>query len=619
MKLKRYRDWHIKTKLLLITALIISSLLFLESILSYTQYTRNFEAESSDHVQQIIEQASLNIDNYLDDLIRLAKSPYRNDAVMRALEEEKLPSEAEQLEQRWTIENFLDEMMILPRNDILQVNIFTNEIYSISRISTFDYTQTEYKETDWYRKALSSRDPVFIPARLQRVGTGGKLPIFSLALQLRSTRNTERILGVIKVDANYRGIEEILNKIDMGKEGGLLLTDDRNSTIYSSLKGTQIEPFLAAAGASISNGGQTTIAGKGYLLNSVSIPRVGWKLVAVNSLDELNQKSRLTRNITLVIALVCSLFAILVLSIFIRNFLKPLFAIVRLMKEINHGNLSVRFTERRSDEIGYLGSSFNGLVIKVSDMLERNTSLIKEVYEARLLQQEAQFKALHNQIRPHFIFNTLNMISLLMQSGKQEQAIDHIHKLSSILRSITTWDREVTLRQEIGLLTNYISIQSSRYEGRLACLIDIDEQWYDMPIPPLLFQPIVENAVIHGCEAKREKTTIRIASLVDHNDLMFQISDDGGGMNAETLRNLRQKIAEPLDSPAGIANGSADLQKRFSGMGVGLINVHQRIRLRYGERYGLKIESEPGAGTTVTIRLPLPDGKRQTGKKEDHL
>ncbi|WNR45927.1 sensor histidine kinase [Paenibacillus roseipurpureus] len=592
---RKYKDWSIKSKLLIMTGMLILCSVIVVSLLSYIQYTGDFEKRSADSVQQIMEQVSLNIDSYLDDLSRLSVAPYRNREVMAALEKNTEGSEIDTLIKTRTIESFLDEIMIIPRNDIINVFVLTDSIYASGKEQINLNTTVDYTNFDWYRSAYSTRESIFIPTHLQQIIKNPKRKVFSIVSQLRSTKDTERIIGVIKVDANYSGIESICNKVRMGEKGGLFIIDGNRNLIFSNFSEGNEQDFYSAI---LSHGVSNTKIKQGkesYLLNAVSIPRSNWTIVAINSVSELNKNASQTRNKAYLMALFSSLLAILVLIFFIKRFLNPLLDIVKLTKEINRGNLSITFPEHRNDEIGYLSSSFNKMILRIKDMFEQNTRLVGEVYEANFLQKEAQITALFNQIRPHFIFNTLNMISLLMQSGKQEKAVDHINKLSSLLRSMATWDTEITVGQEMNLLHAYLSIQKSRFEGRLMYSISIDESLFEYQIPSFLLQPAVENAVIHGCERKRGMTNITIRSKVEDDLLYFYIEDDGKGMDATILEKLRVKV-EQLNVQ--------DVDSRKSGTGIGLINVNKRIKMKYGVVYGLSIDSIPDRGTCVTITLP---------------
>jgi len=580
---------------------------FFVSVLSYLQYTPDFSNQSSARIDQTIDQVSINIDTYLDDLFRLSLSPYRNDAVMKALERSEQESDIRQLEKRWMVEQFLDDMMIIPRKDIWGVMILTDDIYYSGRINPGSLGIENYRQFDWFQAALKTQDQIYIPTH-QQAGSGLRdIKLFSIVKQIRSTQNTQDILGVIKVDANYKGIEDIASRVDMGIDGGLYILDESDRVIYSSTKDhKQHQAALAQLTDPLGEELTVNTEHSKYLVNRADLPRFGWTIVAIHSYEELNKNASHTRDIAFLMAVICSLLAIGVLYYFVKKVMNPLLAIVKLMKEVERGNLNVRFPHQRSDEIGYLGNSFNALVIKISDMLNTNTSLVKEVYEAQLLQKEAQIRTLFNQIRPHFIFNTLNMISLSMQSGKQDRAIDHIEKLSSILRSMTDWDREIPLQRELELLNAYLGIQSSRYEGRLTYVINIDHKLRPCLIPALLLQPIVENAVIHGCETRRGLTTIQIEGHIEKQSMVFHVTDDGGGMDAHTLNHLRGRLEESgsIEQNLNREHDVDRLSHSSGGTGIGLVNVHRRIQLRYGKPYGIEVDSQQDVSTRVTITLP---------------
>ena len=586
-RIKSYRDWGIMTQLIAMTSLLLFLSVFFESYLSYTQYTRDFQRQSSDKVQQIIDQVSFNVDTYLNDLYRLTLFPYRNAEIMRALEEPPAETELAQLEKRRLIENYLEEILIYPREDILRVSIVTDRIYASARLPTKLIPDEKMEAYDWYKRALATQEYIFVPARDNEFfRSSGKVEVFSVVKQLRSTSNTQNILGVIKADANYNAIVDIVERAEMGWGGGLYIVDEYGDFIYAS-NDTHKDKAITALASGRSEDDR-------YLFNIAAIPRVDWRIVAVNSVHEMNREASHTRNRALLFSIGSALLFIVLLILFVRSFLKPLLSIVKLIREVEMGKLNVLFKSGRRDEMGYLGAAFNRLVARIGEMLQEKTVLVKEVYETKLLQQEAQINALYSQIQPHFIFNTLNLISLLMQSGMQDKAIQHINGLSSILRSMSQWHKEIPLGKELELLHAYLSIQSSRYEGRLSYRIDIAPELHPVPVPALLLQPLAENAVLHGCERQKEPTTILIVSRVDEGRLFVEVRDNGPGMDEDTLQRLNRKLEGTEDH--GMAGASHD--------GIGLVNVNNRIKVKYGQEYGLRIDSTINEGTTVVLSIP---------------
>ncbi|XID92615.1 sensor histidine kinase [Paenibacillaceae bacterium WGS1546] len=569
------------------------------TLLSYDRYTDDFQKQSNERTKQILDQVSLNIDNYIDDLFRLSLSPYNNLQVLQLLDSPAPETEYEQLKRERQIEDFLNQMIVTPRLDILQVYIITaDQVYMNGRAVNVEPLDADFRHEEWYELALSTQSPIFLPAR-KTIKSNPGVEVFSVVKQLRSLKDTTKPLAVIKVDANYSGIANIADKVDLGTRGGLLIADRNENVIYSSVRDMDVGKLYESTRTSSASQFLLKEQGEDYLVASSEIERAGWTVVSLNSVDELNHGAVVTRNFTIAIAALCSLVACVVLFFMIRAFLRPMLQMVALMKQVKLGNLSVRFPGHRSgDEIAYLGNSFNSMLERIEEMMNENTRLAKEVFETRYLQKEAQIHALVSQIRPHFIYNTLHTIGALIQVGRAEQATDNLEKLSFVLRGFASIDQSIPLRKEIELLEAYLGIQKSRFGERLAYEIDVDPALWELRIPAILLQPIVENSVVHGCEERRETTTIRIAASFEGRVLALSVRDDGSGIPEDRLLALRDRMQAGFE-PALEAAGKWELKR-----GIGLTNVHNRLRMRYGEAYGLKIDSAHGRGTTVTATLP---------------
>lgn len=583
-------------KLLLITSLLILCPVVVASTISYSQYTKNLEQKSAESNYQNIVQLSYSLNSYLDQLFQFSGTIYYNNDMMNGLESHPGTIYGK-LQKERTIEEQLGETFINARNDILSAYIVSdNEIYRAGIYDeSIDYG-TDYKAFSWYQKALKSNSAIYVPTHSEEFVLNPQHKVFSIVRRINSIRKTGALLGVLKIDADYSTIQSICDKIQMGADGGLLIEDENKSIIYSSVVNKDCVELNQLAVKNKNNCNTVTLQGKPYLMSSINIPESNWTIISISSVDELNQSATQTRNVTFLIALLCSAIAIMILLFFIRSFLNPLLKIVKLMKEVQTGDLTVFFPEKRKDEIGYLGSSFNKMIRQINEMMKENTDLVKEVYETKLLQNEAQINALYSQIKPHFLFNTLNMISLLIRCNKTDVALDSIDKLSDLLRCMTHFDREITVKEEINLLNAYLSIQSTRYHDRLAYSIDIDERLYSFVIPALTFQPIVENTIVHGCERQKAKTVITITSQINQDTIEFRIEDNAGGIDAETLALLQEKINHCEYESGRDAKGKG---------GVGLLNVNKRLKMKFGDQYGLKIDSVNGR-TCVRAVLPKP-------------
>ena len=611
------RTWSIRFQLMAMTGFLIVLSVSLVSALSYARYVEDFRRQTAAEIRQTLEQLSMNVEGYLDDLFRLSLAPYYNDALMDTLETPPPSEEMAQLGRRRRIEDALDEMMILPRKDILSVYLLADEIYRGGRYPASMDDAQDRQSFAWYRSALLTKETLFVPTHLEQLVENPKYRVFSIVKRLNSLHADNRPLGVIKVDANYSGIEAICRKIGTGHGGSLFILDENGAVVYDSGSGKtrtagaglidvsdgQIDPVLlpSLSAQQAKPEDAVQIGAHRYLLSRVEIASARWSIYSLTDLAELNRNAASTRNRTFWMALACAVFALLILLLFTQRFLHPLFEIVALMRRVEGGDLAVAFPGRRQDVIGFLGAAFDRMVRRVRDMIEERGRMAHEVYEARLLQTEAQIHALTSQIKPHFLYNALNLISMTIQNGQDEDAVACLEQLSSILRSMTGGSGENAVGSEMTLLDAYLSIQKRRYSDRLDFTIDVEPEVAGVIVPSLLFQPMVENCVVHACERRKEKTRIRIVGRRDGEMLQFEIGDDGPGMPPEKLAALREKLRHATEAPSdGSFVAPAD------GHGVGLLNVHRRIVLRYGKEYGLSVDGAEGAGTVVKIRLPLP-------------
>ncbi|MCT4596457.1 MAG: histidine kinase [Vallitalea sp.] len=592
--------WTFSLKLFISTALITLLSILLISFFSFNKYSTSIMKQSSEKVQQIVDMTGLNIQTYLDDLYRLSLSPYYNQQVMDALEKSTDDSDLQTLYKTRTIEDFLEQILIIPRNDILRVFILTDKIYKGERIPSTIARDLDFNNFRWYQESLSKTEPIFISAHLEEIIENPKNIVLSIVSSLKSTKNTNKSLGVIKVDANYSGISDICNKVNFGKGGGVFIIDSNHKTIFSNVPSLNDNECADVYSKAQNNSNLLNIIkfnNKHYLINYTNIEYANWTIIGVTSLATINDKIINVRNSAFLVALICFLFSILVIIFYLNMYLRPLNKIVHNIHKIRKGNLNVVFNVDSNDELGYLSTSLNEMVSELRNMFHKNDILVHQIYEAKYLQKEAQISSLFSQIQPHFIYNTLNMISMLVQSNSLEQAVTNINKLSIILRGLTHLDKEIPVATELDLLDAYLTIQKNRYTDRLDYNIDVDESYNDYIIPSLLLQPIVENSVIHGCEAKKDTTTIYISSCVEDTNIAFIIRDNGVGMNNKTLELIRAKLL--LEKQI-----TSDFNLTKKGNGIALINVNKRIKIKYGNQYGLMVDSEEGVGTTVKVILP---------------
>lgn len=591
----------VKQKLFLMISVLILVSVSAATILSDRSYRNDLIAQSTQSTRQLLEQLSINLDTYIDELFRLCLSPYYNKRVMEQLESTPATA-AERLNKQRIIEDYLTEVMTLPRSDILRAYIFSNGVYSSSK-TRVGSALDGYSKEEWYQQALSSHKAVFLPAHHEGAGRGA-LEVFSVVQRINSMSNSSNPVGVIRVDANYQGIKAVCDRAGIQAGGALFIWDDAGNQMYSNNQTGQAE--LAAA-LNTSHPFESNIEdfsfrleGQEYLVHSQRLRTTDWRIIDVHSMHVLTAAAESARNKALAFALLCAVLGVAVSIPLVRVFLRPMFHITQLMHTAQSGDLTVRAVSGGHDEFSYLADSFNNMLAQIQEQTARNDLLTRQIYEARYLEKEAQYTALCNQIQPHFLFNALNTIHLLIKTDQSEEAVQSIAMLATLLRGMVNAGREISLRAEMKLVESYLSLQQKRYRGLQYTLPDVTA-WETYLLPALTIQPIVENALVHGCEPKRGGAQIAVTLEETADALLLCVQDNGLGMEEEKERHLQEALAQSTFDP----------EKQEGG--VGLVNIARRVQLRFGPEYGLRFETKRGQGTCVTLRLP-PKGEAHVSR-----
>ena len=278
------------------------------------------------------------------------------------------------------------------------------------------------------------------------------------------------------------------------------------------------------------------------------------------------------------------LLLVIILSYYIpRSITMPITRISRVTNQVAKGNLSVRAAAESGAEARMLSDSLNAMIDKINELLDQVTT-----EQIRL--RKAEFELLQAQINPHFLYNTLDTIVWLAEAGDQKRVVSMVDNLSDFFRTSLNQGKDIiSIREELAHVRSYLEIQQVRYQDILRYEITVPEDLYEYKIPKITIQPLVENALYHGIKNKRGQGTITITGERSENGFVLYVRDNGIGMTQERLNEVR----------AGIQKLS------YTGKEIyGLYNVNERIRLNFGETYGISIESTYGEGTCVSISLP---------------
>ncbi|SNU08076.1 two-component system, sensor histidine kinase YesM [Lachnospiraceae bacterium] len=266
---------------------------------------------------------------------------------------------------------------------------------------------------------------------------------------------------------------------------------------------------------------------------------------------------------------------------------EPITDLCEMTEKFAGGDFTVSYHTDRTDEMSTLAESFNSMVKEIE-------TLIDDIHKEQENAKDAELRLLQEQINPHFLYNTLDAIIWMTESGENQKAIQVIQELSSFFRiSLSKGQSEITINNEKEHVKSYLEIQRYRYQDIMDYELHFDEDILDYHIQKLTLQPIVENALYHGIKNKRGKGLIEVYGMKDGSDIVFKVKDNGIGMNEEELERLRKLISN-VDAAV------YDSEKS----GFGMANVEKRIEMLYGRGYGMKVDSTYMEGTTVTVRIP---------------
>lgn len=391
--------------------------------------------------------------------------------------------------------------------------------------------------------------------------------------------------GVVMFDIRHDIIEQLINRVSIGEEGFLFVTDGRgvvytpaSDIVYRIDQESYQQPGVDTDTVSI--------RGISYFIANQYSAYSGWRVVGVIPESEFSAGITRAGQVMAVCAAVCLILVILVSISVSASVTRPISRLSSLMAQAEEGDFSVRFETVYQDEIGVLGSSFN-------HMLEHIGDLIHELYVEKQIRLEAQLKILQEQIKPHFLYNTLDTISWMARAQNAMDVVRLVDALTNMFRVGLSSGRDyITLQEEKNHVTNYLYIQKVRYQDRLQYSIEIPEEYDRFIVPKLILQPLVENAIYHGVKMKRRGGQIRITAQVEDEHLYLRVWDDGAGISPERLEEIRTHQSSPREEQKG---------------GFGMSYIAERIELAYGASYGVQIESEEGTFTEVTINLPLQE------------
>ena len=559
--------------------LIISSMLFIGITLS-KNYSDNAIEKVTLNNEQFIEQVNLNLSFYIKTMMETSNTIQNSIITNDNIFDEKL---TEQI-----------NMILSTRTDIVSINIFSSEGELL--LSTPSYKTKEdldVKNQEWFLASIKKQNNyIFSSPHVQNIYEGKYDWVLSLSKAI-SPLNSDKISEsiVILVDMNFKSINDLCTSINLGEKGYIFITDrsgnivfhSQQPLIYNGLKIENTEEILDNAYGSFIQDQQNVKR----LITRKPIKNTNWDLVGVYFIDEINETINSTNEFLVYIIIVVVIVSILISAFISSKISKPIKELEISMKKVEEGKFDTFIDIKGETEVEKLSESFNVMVKKIKELME-------QIVVEQELKRKSELNTLQAQINPHFLYNTLDSIVWMAENEKTDDVIIMVTALAKLFRiSLSKGKNIITVKEELEHVKNYLIIQKRRYVDKFEFSFEIDESTLNYKTLKLILQPIVENSIYHGIKYMVDEGNIKISVFIKDNKLVYLVEDNGVGMNKETLEKLQ----------------STDLKE--NKMGVGVKNVNQRLKLLYGDEYGIEIKSELEEGTIVQLLLPIIEEERK--------
>ncbi|MFD0716897.1 sensor histidine kinase [Paenibacillus sp. GCM10027626] len=593
--LKLHQKW-----LLAIFTLIVVPLV----VYTYLSYTKIAEMAKNQTIQ-LAEQSTQNTASeigYLTsssinvlDILSLDRN--MNEMLSRDPAEHAIPL---QLRDYANIVNFAET---LQRNkDFYRVRIYVNDdfVYANDHVNLFGLSQASQEQ--WGTDLLHSGQTVywFIPETDD--SSADAPPLISVARRMLNLNNFTQTTGMARIDLLQSTLADKLTRTKITDSSLVYLQNGNGQIIARS------DPELGTGGIpdeaewrQLPDHKWSTlqIGNDSVMMSHRPIAGSDWNLVFVVPVHEVLAGVTALRNQLLLILLIIVLIAYVLAYLASKTGTKKIKHLIKRMKRVQSGDLNVIITRYGKDELGEVAENFNYMIVKL-------TSLMNEHVQLGIALRSADLRTLQAQINPHFLYNSLDLINCTAIEHKVPDIMIMVKALTKYYKlGLSKGMNIISLASELEHVKAYVQIMNMRYPDAIKLDIGIDSALLSCRIPKITLQPLVENSILHGILEKEEKRgKIRITGRHEYTAIYLIIEDDGVGMDSERLSNLLASERQNRQPPSGDdANGNESESE--NGNGIGIRNTHDRLRLAYGDGYGLNVKSTPGKGTSVEVRIPF--------------
>jgi two-component system sensor histidine kinase YesM len=560
------------------TLVAVISMGFL-AVTIYNRLVDRMEKMNIESTEQQLNQTSINLETYLRNMRRISDAMYYT-----VIKDKDLAAD--------TMDQEMNLLYESNKDNLISIACYTNdgEMIAAAPVET-EKTNINILKQKWFTDAVGQMENLHFSApHVQNLFDSVSFRyywVISLSRAVELTSNGNTALGVLLVDMNYSSIEQLFNKVNMNNSSEYVyLMDNDGEIIYhpkQNLIYTHLYDENNTAAAGYDDGTcEETFEGARRLITVKTVSYTGWKIVSVVPLSSFNMGLSTTRYFVILIVTIMMLAIIMLNQLVSARIAKPIQKLDASIKKLEAGDLNIDIDVGGSQEIEHLGKTLRSVVAQLRQ-------LMNDIVVEQEKKRKSELDALQSQINPHFLYNTLDSIVWMIEGERYDEAVFMVTELASLFRiSLSSGKTIISLEDEIKHAQNYINIQKVRYKNKFEATFEVSPEILQCCTVKLVLQPLLENAIYYGVEYMDGDGEIQVKGYRNNDDIYIEIRDNGLGMPEEVVDQLL----------------TADNRIRKTGSGVGLLNVHNRIKLRFGAAYGLEIESQPDEGTTVRVHLP---------------
>lgn len=556
----------------------------------YDIFAAQAEESKEESTEQLLSQTSINLENYLRNMRLISDSMYYS-----VIKESDLSVD--------TLDTQMNLLYEANKDNLISVSCYTKNGERVASVPFVTVKDSDViASQDWFVDALEEPENFhFSTPHVQNQfdnSTYRYYWVVSLSRAVELTMNGRTTQGVLVIDMNYSSMEHLFEKLNKEMTSEYVYLCDANGEIIYHPKQNLLYAGLAkennkkAAGYSDGTTQETFRSEKRHV-NVKTVGYTGWKIVAVRPDSEIGFGFYQTKYFVIIIVCIVVLAMIIVNILISKNVTRPLERLNKSVKVLDNGILDENIYVGGSAEVEYLGKT-------LKDAAEKMRALLDDFMEEEKAKRRTELDALQSQINPHFLYNTLDSIVWMIEAENNKDAVFMIKELASLFRiSLSRGKTIIRVEDEFRHAQNYMNIQKVRHKNKFEVTFDMAEEIADAAIVKLVIQPILENAIEYGVSSMDDEGEIKVIGYRKEDEIFIEIKDNGIGMPEDISSRLLTE----------------ENRAKTRGSGVGLINVHKRLQLRFGEEYGLRIISEPDQGTTVIIHLPYREmGGETVGK-----